>query len=165
MNKAFLTVGIILLGIIALAGINLIGNYSMGNELDYYTLKESTQAAMTDAIDYNYYYKNCTLRMDKEKFVESFIFRFANAVNNARNYEIRMVDINEVPPKVSVEVKAGNKSWNPAGTNFTSEDQKKAEDNNNVIIQNRLDGILVSEVKENPVATKLKQTGNVYGKE
>lgn len=162
MNKAFLTVGIILLGILALAGINLVGNYSMGNELDYYTLKETTQGAMGDAIDHAYYSTNGTLRMDKEKFVESFILRFANAVNNSRNYEIRMVDINEVPPKVSVEVKAGNKSWNPGDSS------KKASDGGgdaNVVIQNRLDGILVSDSKENPVATKLKQTGNVYGKE
>ncbi len=158
MNKAFLTIGIILLGILALAGINLVGNYSMGNELDYYTLKEATQAAMTDAIDHVYYSTNGTLRMDKEKFVESFILRFANAVNNSRNYEIRIVDINEVPPKVSVEVKAGNKSWNPSGSsNVKSSDGS----DNNVVIQNRLDGILVSDVKENPVATKLKKDGKL----
>ena len=148
MNKAFLTIGIILLGILALAGINLVGNYTMGNELDYYTLKETAQASMTDAIDHNYFSQNGTLRIDKEKFVESFILRFSNTVDNSRNYQIRMVDINEVPPKVSIEVKAVNLSWNPDSPN------------GNVEIVNRIDGILVSDAKENPIATKLK----LYGK-
>lgn len=149
MNKAFLTIGIILLGIIALAGINLIGNYTMGNELDYYMLKETSQAAMSDAIDHNYFSQNGTLRMDKEKFVESFVLRFANNVDNSRDYQIRMVDINEVPPKVSIEVKAGNLSWNPDSPN------------GNVEIVNRIDGILVSDAKENPLATKLKRDGKI----
>lgn len=153
MNKAFLTIGIILLGILALAGINLIGNYTMGNELDYYTLKETTQASMTDAIDHNYFSKNGTLRIDKEKFVESFVLRFAQAVDNSRNYQIRIVDINEVPPKVSVEINAGNKSWNP--------DSKTG----NIEIKNRLDGILVSDAVTNPVATKMKLYGNTNGRE
>lgn len=147
MNKAFLTIGIILLGILALAGINLIGNYSMGNELDYYTLKETAQASMTDAIDHNYFSQNGTLRIDKEQFVESFILRFAQTVNNSRNYEIRIIDINEVPPKVSVEINAGNKSWNP--------DSKTG----NIEIKNRLDGILVSDAETNPIATRMKLYG------
>lgn len=150
MNKAFLTIGIILLGIIALAGINLVGNYTMGNELDYYTLKETAQAAMTDAIDHNFFSApHFVLRMDKEKFVESFILRFSNNVDNSRDYQIRMVDINEVPPKVSIEVKAGNLSWNPDSTT------------GNVEIINRIDGILVSDAKENPLASKMNSDGKL----
>lgn len=150
MNKAFLTIGIILLGILALAGINLVGNYTMGNELDYYTLKETAQAAMTDAIDHNFFSApHFVLRMDKEKFVESFILRFSNNVDNSRDYQIRMVDINEVPPKVSIEVKAGNLSWNPDSTT------------GNVEIINRIDGILVSDAKENPLASKMNSDGKL----
>ena len=40
MNKAMLGVGIILLSIIALGIINVVQNYTTGNELDYYLLKK-----------------------------------------------------------------------------------------------------------------------------
>ena len=43
MSKAYLTVGIILLSILALGAFNLIQNYSSGNELDYY-LRSSTKS-------------------------------------------------------------------------------------------------------------------------
>ena len=51
MNKAMLTVGIILLSLVALLMINVISNYSTGSELDYYLLKETTEASMSDAVD------------------------------------------------------------------------------------------------------------------
>ena len=38
------------------------------------------------------------------KFVENFIYRFANNVDATRDYDIKFYDINEVPPKVSVKV-------------------------------------------------------------
>ena len=104
MNKGILTVGIILLSVIALLMINVLTNFSTGSELDYYLLKETTDAAMEDAIDL-VYLRTCGLyRIDKEKFVENFIYRFANGVDSTRDYEIRFYDINEVPPKVSVKV-------------------------------------------------------------
>ena len=104
MNKAMLTVGIILLSVISLLLINVITNYSTGGELDYYLVKETTDAAMEDALDY-VFYRTCGLyRIDKEKFVESFVYRFASSVDASRNYTIGFYDINEVPPKVSVKV-------------------------------------------------------------
>ena len=42
--------------------------------------------------------------MDKEKFVEGFIRRFADSVDNTRSYDVAFYDLNEVPPKVSVKV-------------------------------------------------------------
>ena len=59
---------------------------------------------MEDAIDVKYYRDNGSLRMDKEKFVESFLRRFANSIDNTRNYRIGFYDLNEVPPKVSIKV-------------------------------------------------------------
>ena len=104
MNKGMLTVGIILLSIIALLLINVLTNFSTGSEVDYYLVKETADAAMTDALDKTYL-RNCGLyRIDKEKFVESFIYRFANNVDNTRKYDLKFYDINEVPPKVSVKV-------------------------------------------------------------
>lgn len=104
MNKAMLTIGIILLSVIALLMINIISNYSTGSELDYYLLKETTEASLTDAVDVSYYRDNCILRIDREKFVESFLCRFADAVDNTREYDVSFYDISEIPPKASVKV-------------------------------------------------------------
>ncbi len=104
MNKAMLTVGIIILSLATLLMINIISNYSSGSELDYYLVKETGEAAMIDAIDVKYYRDNGLLRIDKEKFVESFIRRFADSVDTTRNYQLSFYDLNEVPPKVSVKV-------------------------------------------------------------
>jgi len=104
MNKSMLTVGIILLSVIALLMINVLTNFSTGSELDYYLVKETTDAALEDSIDM-VYFRTCGLyRIDKEKFVENFIYRFANSVDSTRDYTLRFYDINEVPPKVSVKV-------------------------------------------------------------
>ena len=104
MNKGILTVGIILLAIIALNLLNVLNNYSTGSELDYYLLKETTDAALYDALD-PFYKDACGLyRIDKEKFVESFLYRFASNVDASRGYKIGFYDINEVPPKVSVKI-------------------------------------------------------------
>lgn len=104
MNKAMLTVGIIILSLATLLMINIISNYSSGSELDYYLVKETSEAAMVDAIDVKYYRENGLLRIDKEKFVESFVRRFADSVDTTRNYQLSFYDLNEVPPKVSVKV-------------------------------------------------------------
>lgn len=104
MNKAMLTVGIILLGIISLVMINVLSNYSTGSELDYYLLKETTEAAMVDSIDTTFYRNNGLLRMDKEKFAESFLCRFADSVDNTREYTVGFYGMNEVPPKVTVKI-------------------------------------------------------------
>lgn len=104
MNKGMLTVGIILLAVIALLLINVLTNFSTGGELDYYLLKETTDAAMVDAIDTGYLRDNQLPRIDKEKFVESFLRRFAENVDATRTYDIKFIDLNEIPPKVSVKI-------------------------------------------------------------
>ncbi len=104
MNKGMLTVGIIMLALMGLLLINVISNYSTGNELDYYLVKETVMASIDDAVDVKYYRDNGAIRMDKDKFVESFLRRFADSVDNTRNYRVRFYDLNEVPPKVSVQV-------------------------------------------------------------
>lgn len=104
MNKGFLTVGIIILALIALLLFNVLNNFSTGGELDYYLLKETTIAAMNDSVDYTYARLNGLVRMDKEKFIENFLRRFADGVDNTRTYDVKFYDINEIPPKVSIKV-------------------------------------------------------------
>ena len=104
MSKGMTLVWIIILGVLTLAVVNIVQNYQTGNELDYYLLEETTEAAMLDAVDTSYYRLSGILRMDREKFLESFVRRFAENVNRDRNYKIRILDLNETPPKVSVQV-------------------------------------------------------------
>ena len=104
MNKGMLTVGIILLAVVSLLLFNVISNYTTGGELDYHLVKEVTSSAMEEALDMEFYSMTRVYRIDKEKFVESFLRRFANGVDNTRDYDIYFYDINEVPPKVTLKV-------------------------------------------------------------
>lgn len=151
MNKGMLTVGIILLSLMALLLINVISNYSTGGELDYYLVKETTEAAMEDAVDIEYYRLNSLIRIDKEKFVESFLRRFADSVDNTRSYTISFYDINEVPPKVSVKVDSHTV------LSFSGEAAN---------ISTNIDAILESDYTEDPFTEKsLKEPTDPIGKD
>lgn len=104
MSRGMVIVGIIILAVLTLVSVNLIQNYQTGSELDYYLLEETTEAAMLDAVDTSYYRLSGVLRIDREKFLESFVRRFAENVNRDRAYKVRIIDLNETPPKVSVKV-------------------------------------------------------------
>jgi hypothetical protein len=150
MNKGMLTVGIILLSLMALLLINVISNYSTGGELDYYLVKETTEAAMEDAVDLEYYRLNSLIRIDKEKFVESFLRRFADSVDSTRSYTVSFYDINEVPPKVSVKVDSHTV------LSFSGEAAN---------ISTSLDAILEADYTEDPLTEKaLKDPTDVTGK-
>ena len=133
MNKGMLIVGIILLGVLTLVAVNLVQSYQSGNELDYYLLEETTEAAMIDAIDTSYYRNSGIIRMDREKFLESFIRRFAESVDSGNNYRIKVIDLNETPPKVSVEVNSSTTAT------FNSED---------LGITNKIDAIIETKYEE-----------------
>ena len=143
MNKGMLTVGIILLSLIALLLINVLTNFSTGSELDYYLVKETTDAAMEDSIDLGYYYRCGLYRIDKEKFVENFIYRFANNVDNTREYDIKFYDIHEVPPKVSVKIDS------LTTLSFNSDKSKSAAD-----ISTSYDAILESTYYSDDIITE-----------
>ena len=141
-----LTVGVILLGIMALAVINVVSSYSSGNELDYYLLKETTESSMADAVDIGYYRVSGALRIDKEKFVESFVRRFSASVVNNRDYDIKIYDINETPPKVTVKVDSRTTA------SFNAED---------VGISNQISAILETKYKNNKLIRQLVQQGRL----
>jgi len=65
---------------------------------------------MTDAVDLAYYRDKGVIRMDKEKFTESFLLRFNDTVDTNRNYDIRFYDMHEVPPKVTIKINSGTSS-------------------------------------------------------
>lgn len=99
------------------------------NEHNYNLLKETTESAMVDAFDLAAYRKDGTVRIDREKFVENFIRRFAENANLARTYKVEIFDVNELPPKVSIRVSSVE------ATNLTNEILE-------FDIVNRLDAIL-----------------------
>ena len=153
MNKSILTVGIILLGLIALVFLNVLNNYSTGSELDYYLLKETTDAAIEDSLD-NVFYSTCGVyRIDKEKFVENFIYRFANSVDTARTYKIGFYDINEAPPKVSIKVDS------LTSVSFGSVDDSGKKTSQAANITTSYDAIVESEYKTD-VVTEMNMKNN-----
>lgn len=118
----------LVLGLFGIVLINLFGNITVSNEDMYYILKEATESSMIDALDYQAYRlgvgyddvteqtdpdsMHCiagvpgTIRIVKEKFVESFVRRFAKTATNNREYKISFDDIDECPPKVSITITA-----------------------------------------------------------
>ena len=104
MNKGMLTIGIILLSLIALLLINVLTNFSSGSELDYYLVRETADAALVNSLD-KIYERDCGVpRLDRERFVENFLYRFIKNIDTSREYDLYFYDINEVPPKASVKV-------------------------------------------------------------
>ena len=112
MHESFWSVFVIASGIVILSAIYVFQSITNTDEHNYHLLKETTEAAMYDAIDWYTYKKSAmegqkpTIRINREKFVENFIRRFAENANLSRNYRIEIYDINETPPKVSLQVSA-----------------------------------------------------------
>lgn len=105
MKWSFYSVGMIVFGIIGIAIIVLFIQLTVNSDEEYYLLKEVTEASMVDSIDYAYYRYTGNLKIVKEKFAESFFRRFAESTNiNAQTYDIKISNIVESPPKVSVEI-------------------------------------------------------------
>ena len=115
MKESYWGYWLIVLGIFVIVIMMLISNVTSTNTQDYYLIKEITQASMLDAVDYGYYRQYNEIKMNKEKFVESFIRRFSDSVTLSTTYEVSFYEIYEAPPKVSVKVSSSSSSFNIAG--------------------------------------------------
>ena len=104
MKESFLGYWLILFGVFVVVIMLLVRNTTANNTEDYYTIKQISDSAMIDAIDFGYYREFGELKINKEKFMESFIRRFADAISGANGYKILFTGIYEAPPKASVEV-------------------------------------------------------------
>lgn len=122
---------IIVLGIFVVIIMMLISNVTTTSTQDYYIIKDVTEAAMIDAVDYAYYRQYKELKINREKFVENFMRRFAENVSLS-TYTIEFYDLYEAPPKVSVKIttESGNYMVNGDAASFD--------------IVNRVDAILES---------------------
>lgn len=115
MKNALWGYWIILLGVFIVIIMLLVQNLTTSSTQDYYLVKEITEAAMVDAVDYSYYRKYGEIKINKEKFFESFLRRFAETASTATEYTVSFYGIYEAPPKVSVEIKSKSNTFNIAG--------------------------------------------------
>lgn len=105
MKWSFYSVGMVIFGIIGFVIITLFVELTVNSDEEYYLLKEVTEAAMVDSIDYAYFRDTGELKIVKEKFAESFFRRFAASTNiNADSYDVKIYNVIESPPKVSIEI-------------------------------------------------------------
>lgn len=118
MKESYWGYWLIMLGVFVVVIMMLISNVTTQNTEDYYLVKEVTEAAMVDAVNYGYFREYGELKIDAEKFIESFLRRFAENVS-LNTYEISFYGIYEAPPKVSVRVKTKSKSFIVAGDSTT----------------------------------------------
>ena len=155
------------LGIMGLILINIFGQVVVSNEQNYYLLKEITEASLQDSVDLRAYregvgydgvtmisdpesmhcisYQPGTVRIIKEKFVESFMMRFASNADLNRNYRVVIHDIDECPPKVSVSLIATN---NFNFVTFFDVDFSDGRTKASTDIVNSITGILEKKIEE-----------------
>lgn len=115
MKEAYWGYWLIILGVFITIVMMMISNVTTSSTQDYYLIKEVTEAAMLDAVDYNYYRSNKELKINREKFVESFLRRFSENVSITNTYTVEFYDIYEAPPKVSVKVSSTSSTFTIAG--------------------------------------------------
>ena len=132
MKESFWGVMILLLGVVSIFLIYFFQNVTNTSEHNYELLKETTEAAMYDSLDLAAYRKNTVIKIDTERFVESFIRRFAQNASLSHTYHIDIYDVNEMPPKVSLKLRVGGSE---TSTTLTGE---KIQYN----ITNQIDAIL-----------------------
>lgn len=132
MKEAYWGYWLIVLGVLIIVVLLLVQSFTSTNTEDYYLVKEITEAAMEDAVDYSYYNQYGELKINKEKFYETFLIRFAKDASLSSTYEIEFSEVIEAPPKVSVKVSSKSNSFTIAGNSES------------IDIVNSVDGILES---------------------
>ena len=130
MKESYWGYWLIVLGIFVVVILLLIRNVTSNNTEDYYTINQISEAAMVDAVDYAYYREYGELKINKEKFMESFLTRLADTASASASYEVTFTAIYEAPPKVSVQIVSKTENYN-IGTSSESFD-----------MTNRVDAIL-----------------------
>ena len=133
MKESYWAYWLVVLGVFIIVVLLLVQSFTSTNTQDYYLVKTIAEAAMEDAIDYSYYRQYGELKINKEKFYESFLRRFAEEASLATTYDIEFTEVYEAPPKVGVKVSSKANSFNIVGDAETFD------------IVNRIDAILESE--------------------
>lgn len=132
MKESFWGSMVIIIGVISITFIFFFQTITNTDQQNYTLLRETTEAAMIDAVDLATYKATGEVRIDREKFVENFIRRFANSASLSNEYDIYIYDVNESPPKVTLEVVSSK------GANVTGSKNGKVT----IDISNKLSAIL-----------------------
>ena len=137
MKYSFLGFGLIMMGLFGLVFIVMFESITINNESEYYVLKEAMDAAMLESVDLACYRLGDAagdVRIDtnddgkldgdamacgdndvkivEQKFVENFTRRFAASISgDVTEYTLEFYDIIEMPPKVTVRVKAKTQEY------------------------------------------------------
>ncbi len=127
MKESFWGYWIIILGVFVVVIMMLISNVTTTNTQNYYLIKEVSESAMLDAVDYGYFRTSGELRINADKFVESFLRRFSESVE-LNTYKIDFYGVYEAPPKASVKVtsKSGTYSIGTSSSSFDIVDRVNA---------------------------------------
>lgn len=131
MKESYWGIMIFLVGLACLFLVFLFQDMTTTDEHNFNLLMESTEGAMIDSVDLVYYRSYKAFKIDREKFVENFLRRFAENASMGKKYKISIYDVNEYPPKVSIKVNS-----TAGGVNFLQGDRVE------FTISNRLDAIL-----------------------
>ena len=115
MKNALWGYWLVLLGIFVVVIMLLVQNLTTSSTQDYNLIKEITEAALIDAVDYSYYRTFGEIKINKEKFYESFIRRFSENASVTTDYTINFYGVYEAPPKASVEIKSKSNTFNVVG--------------------------------------------------
>ncbi len=113
MKESFWGSMILILGIISILFVFFFQNVTNVDQQNYTLIKEITEAAMYDSIDKVNYTNTGNVKINREKFIESFVRRYSEVASLSNDYYIDIYDISEYPPKVSLQVRA-TKSTNAA---------------------------------------------------
>ena len=111
MKESFWIYLLLSLGLFIIVVMMLFQDLTSTSEENYYLTKEALEASMVDALDLGLYRQTGEIRIIESKFVESFIRRFAESVNDSKTYTIEFYEIYEKPPKATVFIKTKSRSF------------------------------------------------------
>lgn len=106
---------LIAMGIFVMTIMMLLQSFTTTDTEVYYKVKEVTDAALVDSIDFAHYRVHGELKINREKFVENFVRRYAETASLKDSYKIDFYELYETPPKVSVKVSTASGTYNVAG--------------------------------------------------
>lgn len=115
MKEAYWGYWIVLLGVFIVVIMLLIQNVTSTSTETDYNVKQIAEASMVDAVDYGYYREYGEIKINKEKFYESFFRRFAETTSLNTTYTVSFYGVYEAPPKASVEIKSKSNTFTVLG--------------------------------------------------
>ena len=106
MKESFWGAAVVAIGVITIFFILFFQSITNTDEHNYHLLKEATEAAMYDALDLASYKNEGVIRIDREKFVENFLRRFAESATLSNTYKVA-----PNPPYSRIEGVKDTLSW------------------------------------------------------